>query len=368
MRFVSPLLKHAVYPALHRTGWLGHMTPPAGFAVVNYHGVIPSGYSVSDTFPYGNLLQPDALRQQLQFLKAHYNVIDPEDFRAWIEHRGHLPPRAVLVTCDDGLANALTDMLPVLQSEGVPCLFFVTAASCRDNPGVIWYEELYYLMRAGAVIETDLQLPALTDAESSPSESFQNQWWNTVRQASRLDARTRAEWISLLRSRRSAPQLGAERRCRLLNKGELSQLANTGVTIGAHSLSHPVLSECDEEEARREISQSKLDIEEALGRSIWAFAYPFGNRSTMGNRELRLAEEAGFACAFLNIEDWGGPANPYALPRTHVTRDTTSSELAAHLSGLYTRLQRAIGLNIAASDFTESPASLQEPAQEPAVP
>ena len=347
MRLVSPLLKHAIYPALHQIGWLDHIMPPAGYAVVNYHGVIPSDHSVADIFLDGNLVQPEMFRRQLQFLKSHYDVVRPEDFRAWIEQGKQLPPRAVLVTCDDGLVNTLTDMLPVLQSESVSCLFFVTGTSCSDKPGMLWYEELYHLMRARPLDGLGLRLPSEQGTE--PSGSFQARWWNTVRRASRLDARARADWMGLVRSHfdgmqvlRSEPR--SEKRWRLLNIGELRALADAGMTVGAHTLSHPVLSLCSEEEARHEIRESKNDIERALGQPVWAFAYPFGNSSTMGEREVALAREAGFACAFLNVEHWrAGPANFFALPRIHVTVNTTIPEFAAHLSGLHARLQRAVG-------------------------
>jgi peptidoglycan/xylan/chitin deacetylase (PgdA/CDA1 family) len=348
MRLVSPLLKHAVYPALHQMGWLDRTMPPGGYAVVNYHGVVPadhfpSDHSVEEIFLDANLVRPETLRQQLQFLKAHYNVVPPEDFRAWIEQGKQLPPRAVLVTCDDGLVNTLTDMLPVLQSEGVPCLFFVTGASSSDKPGMLWYEELYLLMRARPLDGLDLQLPVEEAAE--PSESFQARWWSTVRRASRLDASARADWMGLVRNHCDGmPVVRSERRWRLLNIAELRALAEAGMTIGAHTLSHPVLSLCGHEEARREIRESKSDIERVLGRPVWAFAYPFGNPSTIGERELGLAQEAGFACAFLNVEHWRtGPANSFGLPRIHVTANTTLPEFAAHLSGLHARLQRAVG-------------------------
>jgi peptidoglycan/xylan/chitin deacetylase (PgdA/CDA1 family) len=348
MRLVSPLLKHAVYPVLHQLGWLDHAMPPGGYAVVNYHGVVPAEHSppdnsVAEIFLDGNLVRPEMLRRQLQFLKAHYNVIRPEDFRAWIERGEKLPPRAVLVTCDDGLVNTLTDMLPVLQSEAVPCLFFVTGASCSDNPGMLWYEELYLLMRSRPLEAPDLLLPAEEGTE--PSDSFQARWWSTVRRASRLEASARSDWMGQLRDHRSGmPVPRSEKRWRLLNIAELRTLAEAGMTIGAHTLSHPVLSLCGEEEARREIHESKSDIERVLGRPVWAFAYPFGNSSTIGERELGLAQEAGFACAFLNVEHWRtGPANPFALPRIHVTANTTLPEFAAHMSGLHVRLQRAVG-------------------------
>lgn len=350
MRVVSPLLKRVVYPALHHSGCLSRITPPRGYAVVNYHGVIPSDYNASEPFLDGNLVHPAVFRQQLQFLKAHYNVIRPEDFRARIEHGKPLPPRAVLLTCDDGLLNTLTDMLPVLQSEGLSCLFFVIAASCGNRSGMLWYEELYQLMRNRPLAGSDLELPAESGTKeartnSSASETFQSRWWSAVRSASRLNAGGRAEWMQHVRRHCGPLQaLRSERRWRVLTICELRQLAQARMTVGAHTLSHPVLSLCTEDEARREIQQSKLDLEHALGQSVWAFAYPFGNPATMGQRELRSAQQAGFSCAFVNVERWDGEfSNPFALPRIHVNYDMTLPEFAAHLSGLHSRLQRAVG-------------------------
>jgi peptidoglycan/xylan/chitin deacetylase (PgdA/CDA1 family) len=369
MRIVSPLLKHAVYPAMHRVGWLARIHPNSGYAVVNYHGVVPSDHVPSDhsssdrassnhsgaeSFLDGNLVRPEVLRKQLQFLKKDFEIIHPEDFRGWVEQDKPLPPRAVLLTCDDGLLNTLTDMLPVLRSEGVFCLFFVTGASSGDDPGkldprTLWprmlcYEELYRLMQTGALSESDLELPAEAEPESS-SKTFQDRWWRTVRRASRLNAAARSDWMNRVRSHCGAKQsLGSERRWRLLNITELRLLSDAGMSIGAHTSSHPILSLCSDEEARREIQESKIELERALGRTVWAFAYPFGNPSTMGEREIRLAREARYACAFLNVEHWGSaPSDRFAIPRTHVTSQTTLAEFAAHLSGLHNRLQRAVG-------------------------
>jgi peptidoglycan/xylan/chitin deacetylase (PgdA/CDA1 family) len=349
MRLVSPLLKHAVYPALHRTGWLDRITPPGGFAVLCYHGVVPAGHSGSDVVLDGGLVRPQAFRQQIQFLKTHYHVIHPEDFRAWIEQGKPLPPRAVLLTCDDGQANNLTDMLPVLQSEGVSCLFFVTGASCGNSPGMLWYEELYDLMRAQPLNGPASLLPIERGAQPPPVENFQSRWWSMARRASQLDARAREDWMGVVRSHCGLTQTCCsesrpEKPWRLLSISELRQLADSGMSIGAHTLSHPVLSLCSEPEARHEIQQSKIDMERALGRPVWAFAYPFGSPSTMGEREISLAREAGFSCAFLNVEHCeGGHSDPFALSRTHVSLDMTLPEFAAHLCGLHTRLRRAFG-------------------------
>ena len=345
MRLVSPILKHVVYPTLHHSGLLNTISPVGNCTVVNYHGLIPSDHSGGDVFLDGNLVESEVFREQLQFLKTHYQVIHPEDFRAWLEQGKSLPARAVLLTCDDGLLNSLTEILPILQSENVSCLFFVTAASCRPDPGMLWYEELYMLMRSEPFNAPDVEPPAEEGADFPSSGRFSDRWWSVVKRASRLDARSRAEWMDRVR-KHSGPQedFRSERRWRLLNIVELRQLATAGMSIGAHTVSHPLLSLCSENEARCEIQQSKIALEQALGRPVWAFAYPFGNPSAVGNRELRLAREAGFSCAFLNVEHWGAAdSNAFALARTHVTSDMTLPEFAAHLSGVHTRLQRAVG-------------------------
>jgi peptidoglycan/xylan/chitin deacetylase (PgdA/CDA1 family) len=368
MRLVSPLLKRVVYPTAQRIGWFNRIMPSAGYGVVNYHGVVPNDHiprDHTDAEPFldGNLVQPEVFRKQLRFLKAHYCVIHPEEFREWIEHGKPLPERAVLITCDDGLLNTLTDMLPILQGEDVSCLFFVTAASCGDAPGMLWYEELYQMMRAESISDDDLQLPreevaAEDSAGRNAPENFQARWWSVVRRASRLDTGSRADWMQRLRSQGQArnsvnyPAAGkspvgktfSEKRWRLLNVSELRRLADAGMSIGAHTISHPILSLCNEAEARREIQEGKTLLARILGREVWAFAYPFGNPATMGEREVSLARDAGFACGFLNVEHWDGLRSDFlALPRTHVSMSTTLPEFAAHLSGLHARLQRAMG-------------------------
>src|SRR4030081_334434 len=126
MRVVSPLLKRVVYPTLSKSGIL-RVTAGKGVAVLTYHGVRPSGYESLDAGLDGNLVTAENFRRQLRLLKARYNVIAPEDLLAWCEKKFEFPPRAVLLTCDDGLVNQVTGMLPVLQEEGLRCLFFVTA-------------------------------------------------------------------------------------------------------------------------------------------------------------------------------------------------------------------------------------------------
>jgi hypothetical protein len=84
LRFVSPALKHIVFPALSRSGYLRY-TAGAGPAVVTYHGVFPAGYEVGNPALDGNLVHAESLRRQLRLLQKHYQVISPDDFLPWVK-------------------------------------------------------------------------------------------------------------------------------------------------------------------------------------------------------------------------------------------------------------------------------------------
>src|SRR5258708_3963173 len=148
MKFVSPLLKRVLYPALQRATLL-HRWPTAGqLAVVTYHAVLPRGYRVTDPLLDGGWVTPEAFRHQLRLLRSRYNVVSPEHVRRWSLNEEPLPARAVLLTCDDGLANAAAEMLPILQEKKLPCLFFVTSESLSEAGAMLWYEELYLTLLA----------------------------------------------------------------------------------------------------------------------------------------------------------------------------------------------------------------------------
>ena len=349
MRFVSSALKNIVFPALSRSGYLRHSAGSSP-AVVTYHGVFPSGYQIRNTALDGNLIRADSLRQQLRFLQKHYNVISPQDFLRWSEREIQLPPRSILLTCDDALRNTLTEMLPVLQELNLSCLFFATGGSAADVPSMLWYEELY-LMLLEAAEPLALRLPeAGITIDSIPKNERHSRWWSLVETLSPLDWDSRRGLLGQIRQQLKLsenwrgrfiedPSLAA--RFLVLDRAGLRRMAAAGMSIGAHTLSHPILARMSEDLAQHEISESRTVIEEALGQTIWAFAYPFGDSATVTKRDLRLAEEAGFRCAFMNVGGgFGSRIERFAIPRVHVTADMKLAEFEAHISGFYQSLRK----------------------------
>src|SRR5436190_13199967 len=346
MRLVSPLLKYVVYPGLSRSGYLRRLTN-AGPAVVTYHGVLPRGYDLRDPVLHDHLVSADAFIRQMRLLKSRYNVISPEQFLLWAEGQVELPPRSVLLTCDDGLGNNLSDMLPILKHFGFSCLFFVTGASAGGASAMLWFEQLYiWLLHAKN--EVSIRLTSLSSVPVGPRlKHIHSAWVELTKQLSAFDTGSRAEMLEDVRiqigiSKDWQSEYSESRALRgrffMLDVQELRTLQNAGMTIGAHTMSHPMLSQTSEELAFKEIADSKAHLELALGLPIWALAFPFGNRGTVTIREQALAKRAGFKSAFMSVEE-GSIENRFGVPRIHVSLTTTLAEVDAHLSGFYRSLR-----------------------------
>jgi hypothetical protein len=79
---------------------------------------------------------------------------------------------------------------------------------------------------------------------------------------------------------------------------ELSELAaDPLVTIGAHTVNHPMLSKLPADAVRSEMDLSRSVIEAALAVRPQHMFYPFGDRTSAGPREFKIAYELGFKTA-----------------------------------------------------------------------
>lgn len=83
----------------------------------------------------------------------------------------------------------------------------------------------------------------------------------------------------------------------LMTPDELKQIANSGyVEIGGHTLTHPRLSQLDESEQRRQITDNKQQLEALLGHPLTTFAYPYGDYNDT-SKQIVAASGYQFAVA-----------------------------------------------------------------------
>ena len=353
MKFVSPILKRLVYPALHRSGVLPRFSRGGDLSVVTYHGVLPGDYKVTDPLLDGGWVTAESFRRQVRLLHSNYNVVSAEQVRQWARGEADLPARAVLLTCDDGLSNASTQMLPILREEKVSCLFFVTAESLEGSPGMLWYEELYLTLLAlpEGPLQGRFRGVEVNVTLNSSVQQRHCYWWNLVATLSGETMDSRLGCAKEIRDHYGMPADWLQQyveaqasRFRLLTPGEIRELLDCGMMIGSHTISHPKLSHLPAACAWQEISESRRELEQRLGVPVWSIAYPFGGIDSVSQREMQMAERAGYDCAFVNFGGGSQRSLPrFGIPRLHVTLDMKLAEFEAHVCGLHEGLRQRFG-------------------------
>lgn len=102
----------------------------------------------------------------------------------------------------------------------------------------------------------------------------------------------------------------------LMNAAEIREWGGLGHEVGAHTVNHVHLPALSQQEARRQISACKADLEDLVGGPVTAFCYPYGEQRP-AHREM--AREAGYDNATLTQRGLArADDDPFGLPRVHV--------------------------------------------------
>ena len=211
------------------------------------------------------------IERQLAYLARRYEIAPLEAVA-----KGERPG-AVALTFDDGLRNNIEVAYPILRRLGIPATFFVCPALV-DEGRWIWTHEARARLRA-------------LGSDAVTIESL-------VQQMKRMDLHTRRAVEQRLRD--ETPQYrpsAAEREAfDVATWAEISGLDPALVTVGSHTLTHPILTTLTEAEAEREICESRAQLEARLGRPVEVFCYPNGDLDaaavSLARRTYRLAVTA----------------------------------------------------------------------------
>lgn len=282
---------------------------PAGRAArlstLIYHRVLPE----ADPLLPG---VPDAatFRWQMRFLRRNFNPL-PLDEAVQRLRSGSLPSRAVCVTFDDGYADNATVALPILREEGVPATFFIAAAYL--NGGRMFNDTVIETVRRLSTGTVDLTPEGLGLREIQTDADRVALAREMVLAIKYLEFQERE-----VRAEAPARRLGMELPDGLMmTDAQVLELAENGMGVGGHTLTHPILARLPREQALAEIRGGKAALERLLKRPVTLFAYPNGRPGKDYNPEhVAMAQELGFAAAFSTA--WGAArrdSDLYQLPR-----------------------------------------------------
>jgi poly-beta-1,6-N-acetyl-D-glucosamine N-deacetylase len=243
---------------------------------------------------------PRTLEDHLRALGRRYTFVSLAEYvSSRTEGSSRLPRKSLVITLDDGHAGN-HELRGVFERMHVrPTIFVCT--------GLIGTRRGFWFLHA-ADVETLKRLP-------------------------------NDERVATLEASGFSPDADQPRR-EALSNDEVGSLANVA-DIQSHTVTHPILPTCTDEQAGVELEESKRQLEQSFGVAVYALAYPNGDYS---DRELSLARAAGYTCA-LTVDGGSNTSatNPFRLRRIAVDDRDSVDAAIVKASGLWRLVKRLTG-------------------------
>lgn len=250
--------------------------------------------------------QIDARRfeQQLRVLVHWFRVLPLAEAVRRLRD-GTLPQRAACITFEHGYADNATVALPLLQRYRAPATFFV--ASGFLDGGCMWQDAVAEVVR-NAADRLDLEAVGFATYDLRCPVRRRAVIDMLVESLGRLSPADR-----LARIRAMAPPHTPA----MLSTDEVLALHRAGMEIGAHTVSHPVLTAISNADARAEIAAGRAALQDIVQAPVRLFSYPSGKPGRdFEERHVRMLQSQGFDAAVTSVRGAARAAtNPLMLPR-----------------------------------------------------
>jgi peptidoglycan/xylan/chitin deacetylase (PgdA/CDA1 family) len=271
--------------------------------------------------------------EQLRALVKYFHPISPDQVAGAVEE-GSLPPRAVLVTFDDGFRNNLTHAVPILEEYRVPAIFHVSTGYI-DRRNLLWPDEVNE--RVLHWPRRNIPFPGQREAMEVPrDEHAKAQLADRIREACKaISDEARQGFLSELREE-PLPAAAEEwgELYEFLRWDDVREMVRRGFAIGSHTVTHPVLTRISPQALEVELTESKRTIEREVGTPCDWLAYPNGGPRDWSPSVTSAAATAGYRVGFTLMGRGNRqPLSPLCVDRVCIVRDMTVNAFQAALSG-----------------------------------
>ncbi len=311
---------------------------PSAVPVLALHGVLPDDEARLFNAT-GKFMSPAQIRRLLEKLSGSYVFVSMETLIEGLG-AGRSPRKGVVLTVDDGYANAYTHAFPLLKKMGIPFSVFVTTGFV-DTDRVLWNDLLEFavfsskekVLPAGLL---DIDMPLGTEIQKRRAAV------SLKPRLKRLPLEDAAEQVRLLCEKLQVDARSPElEKVRFLTSGQISQMAQQGVEFGGHTVSHPILSQETCGRVRTEVVDCKHQLESMTGRPARCFAYPSGLRGDFNKMVKQEVRDAGYVAAFTGIPGLNRPDDDlFEMKRLPVDSRWSYAEFDTRISGILETMGR----------------------------
>lgn len=259
---------------------------PRGDSILMYHGT--------------PLRDAAHLERQLRALRMLFHIVPLEDL-ARPRPNGR---RRIALTFDDGLKSNIEVAYPILRKLGLPATFYV-CPGLVESGGWLWNHEA----RQRLLCLPPQALAELARTVGGPAEVEPLvEWMKELK----LPARRKVEDEIRAATPDFRPTKEQRDEFELAGWRELKQLDPLVVTIGSHTLSHPILTSLAPDEIDVELRESRSVLEHQLQREVKDFCYPNGD---LDDDAVQAARRYYDSAVTVEPGSLGGDVDPHLMPR-----------------------------------------------------
>ncbi len=276
--------------------------------ILLYHGIVRSLRPV-DRWCVGQAIPVQSFERHLKWLRRHFRIVPLHEWLA-LRFRGDGGAgKCIALTFDDGLDVTFRCVYPVLAEHRTPATFFVATSHLEHGP-LLWFNVINALCFEGAYEE----LHVGSSVFSLRSLEKRREARHALGRMAVGSGDVRAFGASLAASNPLPAAVKKEYEGMTHEQLRACGLDDL-IEIGAHTLSHPLLGQLDEDRHAGEVVACKDLLGTVAGRPVRYFAYPGGDYTP---RTLGLIRQAGYEAAFCTIPRNLGEDGKFEIERIGV--------------------------------------------------
>jgi peptidoglycan/xylan/chitin deacetylase (PgdA/CDA1 family) len=263
----------------------------------------------------------------LAFLTRHYRITSLDEIVDRLRAGRALPPRAVVLTFDDGFHSNYSLAWPLLQRYQAPAIIYLATEFVNDGKP-IWTDRVDYAFNAVGKTSADLKA-AKQRLKQLPQEEVEPA---VAEMEDSLGARL---------TRANDPVVPA-----IYHSLEWEQVremqAGGLVQFGAHTHTHKILGRSEPETVQHELETSKAIIERETGIPCRHFCYPNGGPGDFSRASEQIVAETGFISSLTTLSGWVTATNDaFLLPRLGIGNDLDLPRFDLMLAGFNALIGKA---------------------------
>ncbi len=259
--------------------------------ILMYHRILNEGDEICGE----NMVTKEAFERQMKIISEKHNPVSMYELVEGIKN-GNLRRGSVAITLDDGYRDNYMNAYPILKRYDIPATIFLTS-------GIIGTHDILWFDKVSASISLTEKKNLYFEGESfdiSEKKSREAATQSIISILKKMEHESRLKSLDNLMGSLNVTK-DILPKDMMLEWKHVKEMVESGlITFGAHTLTHPILTQLSMKNIKKEIFDSKDIIEKMISKKVDLFSYPNGDKSDF-NEDIKNLLRGAFVCSASTI-------------------------------------------------------------------